>query len=79
MLLTLFAHLSAAPSANAVLEELNDLECHCHERNLRQMLGFDQLDFGEPVTLHQSSRVPSGCGLMPIAVGECGATVFTVY
>ena len=55
MLLSIFAHLSAAPSANAVLEELNDLECQSRERNLRQMLGFDQLDFGEPVTLHQSS------------------------
>jgi hypothetical protein len=55
LLLTIFAHLVRAESANALLEELNDLDSAGRERNLRQMLGFDQLEGGEPLTLNQSS------------------------
>jgi len=55
MLLSIFAHLIKAQSANALLEELNDLDGEGRERNLRQMVGFNQLEFGLPVTLNQSS------------------------
>jgi hypothetical protein len=55
LLLTLFAQFDHTESANALLEEINDVECQGRERNLREMIGFNKLDFGQPVTLNQSS------------------------
>lgn len=55
VLLSLFAHLAHVPSANALLEELNDLDGVGHERNLRELVGFDAFEFGQPLTLNQSS------------------------
>jgi hypothetical protein len=55
LLLTIFAQLDHSESANALVEELNDLECAGRERNLREMIGFNQLEFGQPVSLNQSS------------------------
>ena len=55
VLLSIFAHLAHVPSANALLEELNDLDSAGHERNLRELVGFDGLEWGEPVGLNQSS------------------------
>jgi len=81
LLLTLFAHFVHAPSANALLEELNHVVNSKQERNLRQMLGFDPLEAAtdQPLLLNQSSfsrananrRVPSGCG--------CGVTALVSY
>lgn len=57
LLLTLFAHFVHAPSANALLEELNEVAGPNRERNLRQMLGFEGLEVGtdQPLLLNQSS------------------------
>ena len=44
VLLSIFAHLTHVPSANALLEELNDLDGAGHERNLRELVGFDGLE-----------------------------------
>ena len=55
VLLSLFAQLSRCESTNALVEELNDFECEGRERNLREMIGFNQLEFGQPITLNQSS------------------------
>jgi hypothetical protein len=58
LLLSLYAQLSHAPSANALLEELNDTGLAPQSaRNLRQMLAFDGLDPHtlQPITLNQSS------------------------
>ena len=57
LLLTLYAHFVQAPSANALLEELNDVVSLNRERDLRQMLGFDQLEAetNQPRLLNQSS------------------------
>src|ERR1700694_1429707 len=57
-LLSLYAHFTQAPSANALLEELNDVGvAPQRERNLRQILDFDGLDpsTNQPLTLNQSS------------------------
>lgn len=53
--LTVLAHLEKIESSTALIEELNDLDTVGHERNLRQILGFDRYVAGEPLTLHQSS------------------------
>lgn len=53
--LTLLAHLEKVESSIALIEELNDLETAGHERNLREMIGFERYEFGEPLTLNQSS------------------------
>ena len=53
--LTLLAHLEKAESSIALIEELNDLSEQGHERNLREMIGFDFYEYNEPVTLNQSS------------------------
>ena len=55
VLLSLFAQLTRCESTNALVEELNDLSCEGRERNLREMIGFNQLEFGQPITLNQSS------------------------
>ena len=55
VLLSLFAHLAHVPSANALLEELNDLDGAGHERNLRELVGFNTFELGQPLTLNQSS------------------------
>ena len=55
VLLSIFAHLAHVLSANALLEELNDLDGAGHERNLRQLVGFDAVEWGEPVGLNGSS------------------------
>ncbi len=55
VLLSLFAHLAHVPSGNALLEELNDLDGAGHERNLRELVGFDGLEWGQPISLNQSS------------------------
>lgn len=57
LLLTIFAHFAQAPSANALLEELNEVVGLKRERNLRQLIGFDQLetDTNQLQLLNQSS------------------------
>lgn len=57
VLLTLFAQLAGVESANAIVEELNDLGHSPHERNLHEVVGFDFEDAvtQQPVTLNQSS------------------------
>ena len=76
-LLSLYAHFSHAPSANALLEELNDVGVTSQrERNLRQMLDFDTLDpeTDQPLTLNQSSFSRANAKRFPM-VG-CGVTAF---
>lgn len=53
--LAIFAQLTKAESSIALLEELNDTECTNQQRNLRQLIGFNALKFGQGVTLNQSS------------------------
>jgi len=55
LLLTVFAHLTKAESANALVEELNDNQTTNLNRNLRSLIGFDQTEWGESVTINQSS------------------------
>lgn len=55
VLLTVFAQLTHTESANALIAELNDMTLVGRERNLRQLIGFDFVDIGRPVSLHQSS------------------------
>ena len=55
LLLTIFAHLTKAESANALVEELNDFSQPTQATNLRQLIGFNQTEWGEPVTINQSS------------------------
>src|ERR1700694_1738987 len=58
LLLSLYAQFSHAPSANALMEELNDVGVTSQrERKLRQILAFEQLDpeSKQPLTLNQSS------------------------
>jgi len=55
LLLTIFAHLTKAESANALVEELNDFSQPSQATNLRQLIGFNQSEWGESVTLNQSS------------------------
>jgi hypothetical protein len=55
VLLSLFAQLAHVPSANALLEELNEMDGAGHERNLRELVGFNRLEWDEPVSLNQSS------------------------
>jgi hypothetical protein len=53
--LSIFGQLEQIKSGRALVEELNDLDGVGHERNLREMIGFDEVEFGQPVTLNQSS------------------------
>lgn len=55
LLLTVFAHLTKTESANALVEELNDTQTTNPNRNLRSLIGFDQTEWGESVTINQSS------------------------
>jgi len=55
LLLTIFAHLTKAESANALVEELNDISQPSQATNLRQLIGFNQSEWGESVTINQSS------------------------
>lgn len=55
LLLTIFAQLLQVESANALLEELNDYTLPKEGRNLRQLIGFEGEEDGEPRRLHQSS------------------------
>lgn len=56
VLLSVFAQLDQTESGRPLIEELNDLTCTNHERNLRQMVGFDGTDYwGQPLTINQSS------------------------
>jgi hypothetical protein len=52
LLLSVFAQLSGTASSIALLEELNEVEGHS---DLRQMIGFEFDEFGQPITLNQSS------------------------
>jgi hypothetical protein len=52
LLLSVFAQLSGAASSIALLEELNELD---GQTDLRQMIGFETDEFGQPITLNQSS------------------------
>lgn len=52
LLLSVFAQLSGAASSIALIEELNEVDPHS---NLRQMIGFEFDEFGQPSTLNQSS------------------------
>jgi hypothetical protein len=54
-LLTIFAQLEKIESANALLEELNDPTSTGTDRDLRAMVNFDRLEWGEPLQLNQSS------------------------
>jgi hypothetical protein len=74
-LLSLYAHCTHALSANALLEELNDLGAvPQRERNLRQMLDFDELDLhtNQPITLNNLAFPES---MLSVPIG-CGAIVF---
>ena len=56
VLLSVVAQLDQTQSGRALIEELNDLDCQTHARNLRQMVAFDGTDYwGQPLTLNQSS------------------------
>lgn len=55
LLLTLYAHLKGTESANALVEELNDISAASQAYNLRQLVGFEGFEWGEPLTLNQSS------------------------
>src|SRR4051812_23792209 len=55
LLLSIFAQLTGAASSIALVEELNDLETPQNEVSLRQMIGFETAELGEPITLNQSS------------------------
>lgn len=55
LLVTLFAHLTQVESSNALLEALNDLTCSGQEPGLRALVGFNFTEWGQPVTLNQSS------------------------
>lgn len=56
VLLSVFAQLDHIESGRALIEELNDLTCTDHDRNLRQLVGFDGTDYwAEPLRLNQSS------------------------
>ena len=77
LLLTIFAHFVQAPSANALIEELNEVAGPNRERNLRQMLGFDQLEIttDQPLLLNQSSF----SRLTLIVLIGCGVTALVSY
>jgi hypothetical protein len=52
LLLSIFAQLSGTASSIALVEELNDQHS---QANLRQIIGFEIDELGEPITLNQSS------------------------
>jgi hypothetical protein len=56
VLQSMAARLDQGPSGRALIEELNDLDCQGHDRQHRQLVDFDHLDYwGQPLTINQSS------------------------
>lgn len=56
VLLSVVAQLDRCESGRALIEELNDRDCHGHDRQLRQMVDFDGTDYwGQPLSINQSS------------------------
>ena len=56
VLLSVVAQLDRCESGRALIEELNDLDCQNHDRQLRQMVDFDGTDYwGQPLSINQST------------------------